>query len=468
MNFGNIRITPILLHAKIAAFFYILAALSAYATVLEAFDHNAESSSKGCAFCHSDNENKYVISDNAWRWCTSCHSDAEKMSHQMKIQVKSDVKLPLDTSKKMDCLTCHTPHRERTSTEPWISSAKQKKQDDKFVTFMLVKSNVNGELCITCHKNGVSGETDFSMNVSKFRSNKKFAGSESCTKCHPEIGKLWKQTPHARMTRTPQNIPNFREIPVEGFEYPTEKIKYVLGSHYVYRFVAEATGTLVVLPKIYDLKNRKWLSSNDYGWRKRYWLKQCAGCHVTGFNETDDSFLEAGVGCEMCHGPGYNHSQTSLPAKIVNPARLSPEKREMICISCHTSGVDNSGKYHFPIGYFPGDDLNQFFTGLTPKPGQTSENFLGDESYKDRVNQWEFLKSRLFLAKGLTCDYCQNFRDFKTSGSDYFTHDEYCLTCHFDKTDHPKGNPSGKCTTCHIPTKTKSGAFAVHDHKFRF
>jgi len=297
-----------------------------------------------------------------------------------------------------------------------------------------------------------------------------FAGSKACQKCHAEIYELWRKTPHALMTRPFEAVPLVKEIPPGQFEYPLEKIKYVLGSHFVHRFVAEASGTLVVLPKIFDRNLKTWLSVRDYGWQKRFWLKQCAGCHTTGFSPENETFIEAGVGCESCHGPALNHARTGAPEFVVNISKLDPDRQEMVCESCHTSGIDNSGQYAFPIGFKPGADLTKFFSGLTPKPGQDSTTFFGDETYEDRRRQWNFLKSRLFLAKGLTCDYCQNFRNFQTaSGSEYLTHDQYCLTCHFEKTNHPEKDPGKNCTVCHAPKQTKSGkAFSIHDHKFSF
>ncbi|HQG29656.1 MAG TPA: hypothetical protein PLY73_13975, partial [Candidatus Ozemobacteraceae bacterium] len=59
--------------------------------------------------------------------------------------------------------------------------------------------------------------------------------------------------------------------------------------------------------------------------------------------------------------------------------------------------------------------------------------------------------------------------DFKTaSGGEYLTHDEYCMTCHLDRADHPSERPGRNCTSCHAPRKTASGAYDIHDHKFRF
>ncbi|MBF0545929.1 MAG: cytochrome c3 family protein [Candidatus Riflebacteria bacterium] len=452
---------------KIACLLFLLASC-ANTVFPQAFDHQAEATKLGCIYCHTDNSDKYVISSSASEWCVKCHPDSETMGHPTKIQATPSSRLPLDSEKKMNCLTCHSPHRQALATESWVPGSLDQLKNDEHPTYLLIKRNNNGELCKSCHSSGSPLPSGTPVHSKSFGKVREFVGSAKCMACHPEIFKLWKDSPHALMTRPPEKVLDFAKIPQDGFEWPQEKIKYVLGSHYVNRFIAEASGTLVVLPRIFDRKTKKWLTIQDYGWRKRFWLKQCAGCHVTGFTPGEDTFIEPGVGCEMCHGPGLNHSRTSGAAFIVNPAKLSAEKREMICMSCHTSGVDNSGVYSFPVGYNQGDDLSKYYSGLTPKPGQDSRNFFGDETFEDRVRQWEFLKSRLFLAKGLTCDYCQNFRNFSASGSEYLTHDQYCLTCHFDKTSHPTNSPSSNCTSCHAPTKTKSNTYSIHDHKFRF
>jgi hypothetical protein len=54
--------------------------------------------------------------------------------------------------------------------------------------------------------------------------------------------------------------------------------------------------------------------------------------------------LPGGIDCQRCHGPGRKHNELAGSGKaapdairkaIVNPARLSLERREEICIQCH-------------------------------------------------------------------------------------------------------------------------------------
>ena len=443
------------------------------------YDHQKGAEKLGCLHCHFAPPTKppgekpstiTSIKSDSSQWCVSCHAFEAKSIHPIAIDASSTCGLPLESGQKIGCLTCHSPHQEATASEPWITSSLQMTATESNQTFLLISKNTSGELCRKCHSNLDSIKPGESLHLPRSFESRSFVGSTACQGCHPKIYDEWKKTPHARMTRRLGDVEAASGIPADQFERPIESIKFVLGSHFVHRFVAEATGTLVVLPKILDIQTGQWLPIKDYGWTKRFWLKQCAGCHSTGFSAENDRFVEAGVGCESCHGQGLNHVRTGSKDFIVNPARLSAERKEMVCESCHTSGVDNSGRFLFPIGFKPGDDLTTFYSGLTPKPGQDQSNFIGDESLADRHRQWDFLKNRLFLAKGLTCDYCQNFRNFQTaSNSDYLTHDQYCLTCHFNKNQHPSNNPGTSCTTCHPPLTNASGtAFSIHDHKFSF
>lgn len=305
--------------------------------------------------------------------------------------------------------------------------------------------------------------------IKKASNNSDFVGSKKCSECHSDIYDEWKLSQHARMSRTPEEVAKLDGVPLEELGVSKEQLVIALGSHYVHRFVAEQNGELIVVPKIWDIREKCWIKDESYIGEDVLWQKECAGCHTTGFSSENECFIEPGIGCEACHGAGSKHVKSKNPKDIVSHKSVSEERMEMVCISCHTSGMDNSYTYSFPVGYKPGEDISKFYSGLTPKPGQTKENFVGDESYADRLRQWNFLKPRLLLASGLTCDYCKNFRKIKTTdNSEFMTYNQYCQTCHADKSDHPKEAPGTNCVICHKPNKHLNGKLSIHDHKFRF
>ena len=49
-----------------------------------------------------------------------------------------------------------------------------------------------------------------------------------------------------------------------------------------------------------------------------------------------DAFLQPGVGCERCHGPGSDHVKGLGP--MVNPAKLTGDRRDSVCNQCHLEG----------------------------------------------------------------------------------------------------------------------------------
>src|SRR5262245_6256875 len=56
-------------------------------------------------------------------------------------------------------------------------------------------------------------------------------------------------------------------------------------------------------------------------------------------------FLQDGIGCERCHGPGREHvAQMSRgdgdPGRksMINPAKLDPPRRDGVCEQCHLTG----------------------------------------------------------------------------------------------------------------------------------
>ena len=103
--------------------------------------------------------------------------------------------------------------------------------------------------------------------------------------------------------------------------------------------------------------------------------RRCFGCHSTGYSLSSKTFVEPGVGCEACHGPGKAHVRSGgAHGTIVNPALLSADRNRMVCGQCHSVGTDPTGKHPFPVmkedghtrPFKPGDDLTAGFRDARP------------------------------------------------------------------------------------------------------
>ena len=209
------------------------------------------------------------------------------------------------------------------------------------------------------------------------------------------------------------------------------------------------------------------------------WRELCAGCHYTAYDPYLETYVEEGVGCEACHGPGGDHVDSGGSGSIVNPAKLNSEDRDAICASCHTHGHDRTGEFRYPAGYAPGEDLTLYFKGLIPKKGQEADTFRDDGTLADRLRSFRFWVQRFLLRKGVNCTLCKSFR----SGGEAFvdapgqtaimTLAEHCFSCHLSLREDPALHEPGvttatDCYDCHEPMRDKKGDPSIHDHKFVF
>ena len=105
----------------------------------------------------------------------------------------------------------------------------------------------------------------------------------------------------------------------------------------------------------------------------------CLRCHVSGMRAplkgTENryptpAFLRAGVSCERCHGPGAAHVG-GAPGAIVNPAKLSPERRDAVCMQCHLEGkvaIERPGRHAYD--FRPGESLSDYMRYYVLADGQ--------------------------------------------------------------------------------------------------
>ena len=269
----NGRFLGIIFALFILIYYFIAPAYSA-----GGFNHNQAARRKDCLSCHvtpppsTRTESGLQMRSGAGDWCLSCHSNSAQSLHPMNIPAPKSFGLPLEVG-KISCLTCHSPHVDSIASTPYVSAAQEVSSTGGYSTNLLIVRNVQGELCHRCHSPDESFTTGAIHKARSF-SARSFAGSKSCAGCHADIFKEWQKTPHARMTRVLPKVNKLKHLTSKDFEWPKEEIAYVLGSHYVNRLVAKASGTLVVLPAIFDRQTHKALPVRDYGWKRRFWLKQ--------------------------------------------------------------------------------------------------------------------------------------------------------------------------------------------------
>lgn len=331
---------------------------------------------------------------------------------------------------------------------------------------------------------------------------KGYVGSDKCLLCHQEHYEGWRSTLHSKMEQ-----PVVVEDPdktVKGdfssndadLTFGIEDVDIVVGSRFKQRYAKKIGDDYYMLPAQWNVATKQWVNyqpKNDWWaaenvyppeWNKRPASKLCEGCHTTGFDIETKEPAERNITCESCHGPGALHVESGKD--IINPAKLSHERANMICFQCHMSGRPPKGEfetYAWPVGYKPGEDLKKHWVYAKPTGKNAYEMWADGYAHKNRVQGNTFIQSKMYQ-KGLRCFTCHD-----PHGSRYvaFTiksgkNNSLCLSCHGENslkavfkvslsehTHHEVDSPGSSCIECHMPKTGKNALkWDARDHSFKF
>ena len=292
-----------------------------------------------------------------------------------------------------------------------------------------------------------------------------YVGSQACAACHQKIAASYSQTAMARslargnqaaqlaLARTPVTIGRFRVYRSGNDLYQSEvevdpsgnetgrgiyKVEYVIGSGARgHGYVVKRDGRLVEAPLSFYTKPGKWDLSPGYDEADQGFDRpitaECVACHsgrpqpVTNRLGIflDPPFLELGIGCENCHGPGQQHVGAAGKVAMVDPARLPPRESEAICLKCHQNGDPQ-----------PGSDLLAHGASMKlSRCYQRSSGRLTCTSCHDpHVSVSKVASPAFFRAKCLTCHTdasCRLTKEKRGAVDD-------CARCHMPKRDVPE------------------------------
>jgi predicted CXXCH cytochrome family protein len=216
-----------------------------------------------------------------------------------------------------------------------------------------------------------------------------YIGSQACTPCHAAIAAGYSQTPMARSSGKVASIsvPD-AEFAAAGHRYRIAKgqltfdegsvaMDWFIGSGAAGRsFVCAKDRYLFEVPVTWYSRKKVWDASPGYERETEVRLNRavepsCLFCHASQVRPIfgtqnrygDPPFLENGVGCERCHGPGSEHVQDPEHARMVDPAKLAPELRDSVCSQCHLTGdarIERAGRRM--AEFRPGEALASYAT----------------------------------------------------------------------------------------------------------
>jgi tetratricopeptide (TPR) repeat protein len=321
-------------------------------------------------------------------------------------------------------------------------------------------------------------------------------GSQVCSRCHAEIYRKYSATSMSRSSGKAGASPlresferaTFSDA-VLGAQYRISEtagafrlefsrsesgakgqrmLEWFVGSGRVGRsYISSLDGFLFQAPVSYFSRGAKWDLSPGYQQHQFIHLTRAVGvgclqCHASRLQPvagtqnrfTTPPFLEGGVSCERCHGPGKNHVAAMTSGKrkgseIVNPAKLEPARRDSVCAQCHLTGAARIVRAKADY-YQPGkllSDYASYFVWSGPDASSMSAN-----SHFEKLQQ--------SACKGASGDrlWCGSCHDPHTEPAETARATFYrsrCQKCHQPaacrENPETRSKAQDDCIACHMP-----------------
>ncbi len=330
----------------------------------------------------------------------------------------------------------------------------------------------------------------------------RYVGNAVCARCHESIYNSYAQTPmanssgvvtgdivEASFTHTTSGI-RYRIIGENGRETGSaggtvylaydrmsgaaingkQQLHYFIGSNAAGRsYLFSIDRYLFQAPVTFYAGTHRWDSSpgyeNDQEMRFNRGIDaNCLFCHAsqtqpifgTQNRFADRPFNHAGISCERCHGPGGLHAEGK--ARMVNPAKLDPARRDAVCAQCHLSGearVELPGKRL--ARFRPGDLLAEYVSYFVFAEAGNSE--LKVNSHVEHLARSACKQKSGDRMSCLSCHDPHSVPSPQERAS-YFR--ARCLSCH--QAEHlPKTHEiASDCASCHMQRRpTVDGGHGV-------
>jgi hypothetical protein len=326
-----------------------------------------------------------------------------------------------------------------------------------------------------------------------------YVGNEACADCHAAIYQSYARTPMARASGPAEDnlIPadflhaksgvHYRIYSPSGhvwlsFERPDDpavsskrELLYYIGSgHRGLSYLYSRDGFLFESPVNWYANAQRWDMAPAYQDAREIPLNlpavpSCLRCHVSGMRApvtgTENLypkpvFLQSGISCERCHGPGQAHVNGG---SIVNPAKLSPERRDDVCMQCHLEGkvaIERLGRHAYE--FQPGESLSDYIRYYVVAGNQGPR--LGGVSQVEALAQSVCRKKS---GDAMSCTSCHDPHYEPSAEERVAYYRGKCLACHgahFGALHHAH---QPDCTSCHMPASpsTDVAHTQVTDHR---
>jgi tetratricopeptide (TPR) repeat protein len=362
----------------------------------------------------------------------------------------------------------------------------------------------------------------FTTTAVDFTDQGEYVGSSDCLACHERFYELWSTSHHGKAMQAFSGafartlIPMEEEMDVRGHKFiiklnasggvmhqttpdgvkKTYPVLHALGGKNVFFFLVPLEqGKLQVAPLAYHVHKKNWYDATgsmvrhfnngltdealDWTDRQLTFNTACHDCHISqlrkNYDPATDSYSttweEAGINCEVCHGPAEAHIKAAEEAaangEILTDLKLltfhgdlNADQRDATCAPCHAKMTPLSRDFTPGELFFDHYDLTSYEDpDFYPDGRDLGENYT--------QTGWE--ANPCAIANELECIHCH------TSSGRFRFKDEpnkSCLPCHekrvneiLDHSHHP-ADANVSCVDCHMPM-TAQAHMHRSDHTFR-
>ncbi len=408
--------------------------------------------------------------------CTDCHRTAQH--YLFPHQENTAQSLKEFTNQIADnCTRCHFPHRPFHPDE--IAAADELPtcvdcHGSHDITAAEDIPQTMPTACVACH---TDKPENWAANLIPSRAGygpqpaANYIGSDRCAGCHEDTYGSWQHTLHANLIQDVSENPDaimgdFTQSDPD-LTFTAADVQYTVGSKWKQRYITKTEDGFYLLPAQWNFETKEWVPYHADDWQTREWRQSCGTCHVTGLNTETWDFVEFGVGCESCHGPGGAHANDPYNSPMFKKVD------DQVCGSCHSRGTSPDG-FSFPATYRPGDTLTDHFTFTTDQADIWADGSA--RKHHQQYMDWQ-LGSKMEKSGFVNCTTCHSVHDNGQANSQLnLPLNALCVQCHADKkqllTHIPYHEQASKthqfvCSDCHLPKMATSAVpYDIHNHSF--
>ncbi len=306
-----------------------------------------------------------------------------------------------------------------------------------------------------------------------------WVGSQACQPCHSGISAAYAKTSMAQSSGLATQLQpaafqagghRYRiSNHTLHFDSGSASVDYFLGSGRTGRtYLHKQDRFLFELPVTWFAREGKWKPSPGYEHDSEVDLTRaidptCLSCHASRIRPiygtrnryADPPFLDNGVSCERCHGPGGEHVRNPAANRMVNPVKLDAERRDSVCMQCHLTGGARVER--------PGKKFAQFRAG--DRVGDFATYFSSSKSRDNLKIVSHFERLTMSACKRASGDalWCGSCHQPHTNANKT---QQACIGCHAQahmNQELAKQN----CASCHMPKANASDVThgVVTDHR---